>query len=134
MPAAETDRYLCALPASLRPGISTYCVGLRQLWGRHFRLVCRVLMCIQGVQVDDIAILFSQDQDLSEAANEIRTISVEQQRWIKIACAFPYTQQTGYESQGLPMTCVFSAGIIGPSRHIRLAPAPHLHSKPTLPR
>jgi len=37
----------------------------------------------------DIALLFSQDQDLSEVASEIRTIAREQNRWIKVACAFP---------------------------------------------
>ena len=37
----------------------------------------------------DVAIIFSQDQDLSEAADEVRTISIEQDRWIKVACAFP---------------------------------------------
>lgn len=37
----------------------------------------------------DIALIFSQDQDLSEAATEIRQISVEQNRWIKAASAFP---------------------------------------------
>lgn len=37
----------------------------------------------------DVAIVFSQDQDLGEAANEVRTISMEQNRWIKVACAFP---------------------------------------------
>jgi hypothetical protein len=37
----------------------------------------------------DVAIIFSQDQDLSEVALEIRTISKQQNRWIKIACAFP---------------------------------------------
>ncbi len=37
----------------------------------------------------DVALVFSQDQDLSEVANEIRTIAREQQRWIKIASAFP---------------------------------------------
>jgi uncharacterized LabA/DUF88 family protein len=42
----------------------------------------------------DIAIIFSQDQDLSEAANEIRTIAIEKQRWIKIACAFPSSEHT----------------------------------------
>jgi uncharacterized LabA/DUF88 family protein len=50
----------------------------------------------------DVAILFSQDQDLSEAANEIRTISVEQQRWIKIACAFPYAEHAN--SRGINST------------------------------
>lgn len=37
----------------------------------------------------DVALVFSQDQDLSEAADEVRAISVEQSRWIKVACAFP---------------------------------------------
>lgn len=37
----------------------------------------------------DVAILFSQDQDLVEASDEVKTISVEQDRWIKCACAFP---------------------------------------------
>lgn len=38
----------------------------------------------------DVALILSQDQDLSEVAREIRTIAREQQRWIKVACAFPY--------------------------------------------
>jgi uncharacterized LabA/DUF88 family protein len=37
----------------------------------------------------DVAVLFSQDQDLSEVADEVRAISIAQQRWIKVACAFP---------------------------------------------
>jgi uncharacterized LabA/DUF88 family protein len=37
----------------------------------------------------DVAIIFSQDQDLSEAAKEIRSISFASKRWIKIASAFP---------------------------------------------
>ncbi len=37
----------------------------------------------------DVALLFSQDQDLSEVAAEVRTISMEQSRWIKMASAFP---------------------------------------------
>ena len=37
----------------------------------------------------DVAVIFSQDQDLSEVADEIRLIAREQGRWIKIACAFP---------------------------------------------
>ena len=37
----------------------------------------------------DVAIVFSQDQDLSEVAEEIREIAKEQGRWIKIASAFP---------------------------------------------
>jgi hypothetical protein len=36
-----------------------------------------------------VALVFSQDQDLSEVAAEVRTISMEQSRWIKMASAFP---------------------------------------------
>ena len=42
----------------------------------------------------DVALIFSQDQDLSEAADEIRAISREQGRWIKVACAFPSSPTT----------------------------------------
>ncbi|MBI5209295.1 MAG: NYN domain-containing protein [Elusimicrobia bacterium] len=37
----------------------------------------------------DVALIFSQDQDLSEAADEIRVIAREQDRWLRIASAFP---------------------------------------------
>jgi len=37
----------------------------------------------------DVALIISQDQDLSEVAGEIRLIANEQNRWIKIASAFP---------------------------------------------
>ncbi len=37
----------------------------------------------------DVALIFSQDQDLSEVAEEVRVIAREQNRWIKVACAFP---------------------------------------------
>jgi hypothetical protein len=36
----------------------------------------------------DVAVIFSQDQDLSEVAAEIRAIGSEQNRWIKVASAF----------------------------------------------
>jgi len=37
----------------------------------------------------DVALIFSQDQDLSEAVEDVKKISVLQNRWIKLACAFP---------------------------------------------
>lgn len=37
----------------------------------------------------DVAIIFSQDQDFSEVADEVRQIAAQQARWIKIASAFP---------------------------------------------
>lgn len=37
----------------------------------------------------DVAVLFSQDQDLSEVADEVRAASISKNRWIKVASAFP---------------------------------------------
>jgi uncharacterized LabA/DUF88 family protein len=42
----------------------------------------------------DVALIFSQDQDLSEAATEVRNVSLELDRWIKIACAFPISPES----------------------------------------
>lgn len=42
----------------------------------------------------DVAIIFSQDQDLSEVSREIREIARHQDRWIKIASAFPVSPVT----------------------------------------
>ncbi len=42
----------------------------------------------------DVGLIFSQDQDLSEVAAEIRAIAREQDRWMKIACAFPVSPTT----------------------------------------
>ncbi len=35
----------------------------------------------------EVALVFSQDQDLSEAVQDVKKISVLQNRWIKCACA-----------------------------------------------
>ena len=42
----------------------------------------------------DVALVFSQDQDFSEVAAEIRVLAQEQDRWIKIASAFPVSPAT----------------------------------------
>ncbi len=42
----------------------------------------------------DVALIFSQDQDLSEVAREIRQIARRHDRWIKIASAFPVSPVT----------------------------------------
>ncbi len=39
----------------------------------------------------DVALVLSQDQDLSEVADELRVIGREQGRWIKIASAYPFS-------------------------------------------
>lgn len=45
-------------------------------------------------KVYDVALLFSQDQDLSEVVDEVKKISIVQQRWIKVASAFPLSPTT----------------------------------------
>lgn len=37
-----------------------------------------------------VAVIFSQDQDLQEIVQEVQEISKEQDRWIKVVCAFPF--------------------------------------------
>jgi uncharacterized LabA/DUF88 family protein len=37
----------------------------------------------------DVAVIFSEDQDLTEAVRDIKVIAQRQQRWIKVASAFP---------------------------------------------
>jgi len=48
----------------------------------------------------DVALVFSQDQDLSEVADDIRTLAKEQQRWLKIACALP-SSPTSRNTRGI---------------------------------
>jgi len=38
----------------------------------------------------DVAIVFSQDQDLAEAVSDVKAISTELDRWIRVESAFPY--------------------------------------------
>ena len=51
----------------------------------------------------DVAIIFSQDQDLSEVADEIRVIAREQDRWIKVVSAFP-KRPTSRNTRGINHT------------------------------
>lgn len=51
----------------------------------------------------DLALIFSQDQDLSEVAEEIRVLAREQDRWIKVASAFP-SSPTSRNRRGINKT------------------------------
>ena len=42
----------------------------------------------------DICLIFSQDQDLTEAVDEIKAVAQKQNRWIKVACAYPISPTT----------------------------------------
>ena len=62
------------------------------LHGEEKGIDVRIALDIIGQAVRneyDVAVVFSQDQDLSEVADEIRVIATQQNRWIRIACAYP---------------------------------------------
>ena len=41
----------------------------------------------------DVVVIFSQDQDFSEVAKEVRYISKRDGRWVKVASAFPVSSE-----------------------------------------
>ena len=63
-----------------------------ELVGREKGIDIRIALdIVRGARARkyDVAIVFSQDQDLAEVAKEIRFIARDQDRWIKIASAYP---------------------------------------------
>ena len=70
------------------PGGGTTTILVGEEKGVDVRLALDVVRMTRENQYD-VALIFSQDQDLSEAADEVRAISIQQARWIKVACAFP---------------------------------------------
>lgn len=66
--------------------VHTFLVGDEK--GVDVRLAIDV-MRLAHRQEYDVALIFSQDQDYSEVADELRVISREQNRWIHIASAYP---------------------------------------------
>ena len=67
---------------------STHSAVVGQEKGVDVRLAIDVIS-LAHQNTFDVALIFSQDQDLSEVADEIRLIAGLQKRWIKIASAFP---------------------------------------------
>lgn len=56
--------------------------------GIDVRLALDVVRMARQAQFD-VALIFSQDQDLSEVVDEVKQIAIQSARWIKVACAFP---------------------------------------------
>ena len=69
----------------------TFLVGQEK--GIDIRLALDIVHAVRTNQCD-VALVFSQDQDLSEVAEEVRAISLEQNRWVKMASAFPVSPTT----------------------------------------
>ena len=45
----------------------------------------------------DVGVIFSQDGDLAELVEEVKAISREQNRWIRLASAFPFGEYASYD-------------------------------------
>lgn len=78
-----------------RQGVYTFTRPLRHLPGQRaaekgidIRIALDVISLYHRAAYD-VALLFTQDQDLSEVAREIRTLAREHGRWIWMASAFP---------------------------------------------
>jgi NYN domain len=70
------------------PGFGDYTFPSGEEKGIDVRLALDALDCAHRNQFD-VALIFSQDQDLSELASLLRLVAGFQNRWIKIASAFP---------------------------------------------
>jgi uncharacterized LabA/DUF88 family protein len=93
-PLAEDPRWHhfwhAKLSAMSRQGIYVYDRPTRN--GKEKGIDVRIALDVIGMahrNLYDIAVIFSQDQDLSEIVAEIKALAQEQQRWIKVACAYP---------------------------------------------
>jgi len=79
---------------------------LTKLVGSEKGIDVRIALDIVSLAVSkayDVAVIFSQDQDLSEVADEVKNISLEQDRWIKRMCAYP-TSPTVKNKRGINRT------------------------------
>lgn len=105
--APKNAFWTAKLAAMGRQGIKVYSRALRYrnktvklqngqthtfLHGEEKGIDVRIALDVIGMAVRneyDVAVVFSQDQDLSEVADEMRVIARQQGRWIKIACPYP---------------------------------------------
>ena len=78
----------------------TFLVGQEK--GIDIRIALDIIRAVHQ-KTCDVCLVFSQDQDLSEAADEVRIIAKEQGRWIKIASAFPVSP-TAKNTRGINNT------------------------------
>ena len=76
-PVRQPDGRTAMLPVSIEKGVDMR-IALDVVQRAHARAF-------------DVALVFSQDQDFAEVADEIRAVAREQERWIKIASAYPYS-------------------------------------------
>ncbi len=87
---------------SQHPDGTTETVTVGHEKGIDVRLALDVVRLARHNQLD-VALIFSQDQDLREISHEVRDIAQISGRWIKVACAFP-TSPTATATRGIDGT------------------------------
>ncbi len=66
--------------------------SIAQEKGIDVRIALDILsMALEGAY--DVAVIFSQDQDLAEVVSDVKRVARIRNRWIKLACAFPVGRQ-----------------------------------------
>ena len=70
------------------PDGAEYSYSVFEEKGIDVRIALDVVHAAKGDDCD-VAVLFTQDQDLAEAAEEVKEIARQRDKWFKIACAFP---------------------------------------------
>lgn len=70
------------------PDGSEHDIPVEREKGIDLRLGLDVVRMVRNDELD-VAIIFSQDQDLAEVVREVRDIAETQDRWVKIVSAFP---------------------------------------------
>ena len=71
--------------------VHTFLVGQEK--GVDIRIALDVVQSVHRGDCD-VALIFSQDQDLSEVADEVRRLAKDSGRWLKVASAFPVSPTT----------------------------------------
>ena len=71
------------------PDGSVHDIPVEREKGIDLRLGLDVVRMARNAELD-VAIVFSQDQDLAEVAGEVRDISRSADRWLKVVSAFPH--------------------------------------------
>ena len=87
---------------TLTDGTNQENVIARQEKGIDIRIGLDVVRMARLDQLD-VAVIFSQDQDLAEVAEEIREIARSEDRWLKIVSAFPVSP-TASAARGINKT------------------------------
>ncbi len=81
-------------------GTTSVLVGSEK--GIDIRLALDVVAAVYAKSID-VAVIFSQDQDLSELSADVRLVAADQNRWFKLASAFP-TSPTYANTRGIDKT------------------------------